>query len=393
MTTISSLNIDTKTITIDNLKKDTEFVIQGNILNENKELVIKGIPVCKELSSFDELREIYEKDIHKYRFRKFMDGTMIRVYNYQDKWYVSTNRCLEAKQSKWGSNKSFGDYFYELLTKLYHKEETFENEEELFNKWFNKNFTYYFLIGSKEMNVVENIEEDYIYLLSVLDKEFKEVDNWDFIYKFVPELKKEDMNNDNLLKEENRGFMIYNTNERYVYFVNNYQEKRNKFGNEKYLGLRLIDLIWDKEKHLLEQYLDKYPEHKRFVGDIKNTAKLFCKEAHILYKRRYIQKQFIQSSPELHYFVKKMYENYLNDIKNGLSKPTLLKDIEDKFYEYSKYSKFVFLRDRLSLINPKLVGNYKSKLNSKKQNNNVVSNNVELNIDYITYESEFPPLN
>lgn len=389
-----ALQIETKMITTESLKKDTDFIVQGNIVNENKELVVKGIPVCKELNSFEELKEIYVKDTNKYRFRNFMDGTMIRVFynELESKWYVSTNRCLDAKLSRWSNTKSFGEYFFEILINLYHKDEKFESEENLLNKWFNKNFTYYFLIGSKDMNVVENIENDYIYLLNVLNKQFEEVENYDFIWKFVPKLTKEDMFDEELCKNEKRGFMIENMNERYVYFVNNYQDKRKRFGNEKYLGLRLIDLMWGTDKQLLDDYLFQYPQHKKFVNDITKTKNLFCKEAHILYKRRYIQKQFVKSTPELHYFVKKMYEKYQQD-----HKPTLMQDILDKFDEYSKYSKFIFLRNRLALINPKLVGNYKKSYKNTEEklveNKKVVVNKTfKKQYENIDYESEFPPL-
>jgi hypothetical protein len=387
-----ALQIETKLVTLENLNKDTEFLIQGNIVNESKELVVKGIPVCKELESLDELKEIYVNNSEKYRLRRFIDGTMIRVFynELESKWFVSTNRCLDAKMSKWSNTKSFGEYFYELLTNLYHKDEKFENEEQLLNKWFNKNFSYYFLIGSKDMNVVENIESDYVYLLNVLDKEFKEVQNYDFIYKLVPEVGFKDLENEEFVKNENRGFMIENTDMRYVYFVKNYQEKRKSFGNEKYLGLRLIDLMWGNDKQLLDDYLVQYPQHKKFINDINKTKNLFCKEAHILYKRRYIQKQFVKTTPELHYFVKKMYEKYQQD-----HKPTLLKDIEEKFDEYSKYSKFIFLRNRLALINPKLVGNYKKNKVEKVVTNQSVKkvvNKSNKQLDTLEYESEFPPL-
>jgi len=390
-----ALQIDTKLVTLENLNKDTDFLIQGNILNENKELVVKGIPVCKELECLEELKEIYSKNSENYRLRKFIDGTMIRVFynELESKWYVSTNRCLDAKMSKWSNTKSFGEYFFELLTNLYHKDEKFESEEELLNKWFNKYFSYYFLIGSKDMNVVENIENDYIYLLNVLDKEFKEVNDYDFIYRFVPEIKFSELENEEFVKNENRGFMIENVDMRYVYFVKNYQDKRKSFGNEKYLGLRLIDLMWGTDKQLLDDYLDQYPEHKRYINDINKTKNLFCKEAHILYKRRYIQRQFVKTSPELHYFVKKMFEKYQQD-----HKPTLLKDIEDKFDEYSKYSKFIFLRNRLALINPKLVGNYRRNKVEKvvvSPANQVVKkvvNKSNKQLNTLEYESEFPPL-
>lgn len=385
------MKIDIKFITKDVLKKDTEFVIQGNITDDENNLLVKGVPVCKELKTFDELKELYINDgTEKYRLRKFIDGTMIRVFynELESKWYASTNRCLDAKMSKWSNTKSFGEYFFELLTNLYHKDENFESEEELLNKWFNKYFSYYFLIGSKDMNVVENIENDYIYLLNVLDKEFKEVNDYDFIYKFVPEVKFSEFENEEFVKNEKRGFVIENMNKRYVWFVDNYQSKRKSYGNEKYLGLRLLDVMIDKEKR--EAYLQKYPNHEKYITDIENSRNMFCRKAHILYKRRYIQKQFVTVTPELHYFVKNVYQDYLKN-----KKPIYYDDMVKYFDAYSKYSKFVFLKSHLSIIHPKLVGLPPYDKSKQKVVNNV--NNVNTTKKEYTksneYESEFPPLN
>lgn len=337
------MKIDIKFITKDVLKKETEFVIQGNITDDENNLLVKGVPVCKELKTFDELKEIYLNDgTEKYRFRKFYDGTLLRVFYYEN-WNLATNRCLDAKLSKWSNTKSFGEYFVEIFTnyvKTYHNDMNNYTEEELFDKYLNREYTYYFLIGTQDMNVVEKIDNDYIYCLYVLDKDFNEV-NEDFNIHFIPECKYDEtfiLSKDYI--EERRGFLIENMNKRYVWFVENYQSKRKSYGNERYLGLRLLDVMSSKEK--CESYLQKYPNHEKYITDIENSRNMFCRKAHILYKRRYIQKQFVKVTPELHYFVKNVYQDYLKN-----KKPIYYDDMVKYFDAYSKYSKFVFLKSHL----------------------------------------------
>jgi len=231
------------------------------------------------------------------------------------------------------------------------------------------------------MNVVEKIDDDYIYLLYVLDKDFNDVVNHDNIFKEIPELKLDDnFETLTLFKEECRGFCIENLDKRYVWFVDNYKSKRKSYGNDKYLGLRLIEVMTDTNK--CKEYLEKYPNHEKYIQDIENSKMMFCRKAHMTYKRRYIQKQFVVVAPELHYFIKNVYQDYLKN-----KKPIYLDNMVEYFNNYSKYSKFVFLKSHLSIIHPKLTGtgvySYKKKNVDKKV--------VEMKSN--EYESDFPPLN
>lgn len=48
-----------------------------------------------------------------------VEGTIIRVFYYQNKWYVSTHRKLDAARSKWGSTVSFRQLFENALLEHY----------------------------------------------------------------------------------------------------------------------------------------------------------------------------------------------------------------------------------------------------------------------------------
>ena len=43
------------------------------------------------------------------------EGTLLRMFCFNNKWYLSTNRKLDANKSKWGSKTTFGDYFKQAL--------------------------------------------------------------------------------------------------------------------------------------------------------------------------------------------------------------------------------------------------------------------------------------
>jgi hypothetical protein len=427
----SKLFLDVKFITTENLDKDTEFVYQGHIFNNSNrdELLVKGVPVCKEVKSFSELSQLYldEPKVeqenqtfkNKFRVREFLDGTMLRVYYDKElnEWKLSTNRCLDAFMSKWSNMYSFGEYFKKLLVKKlkldgssqYMSENMNIDLSKIFDEYLslNNDFIYYFLIGSTDMKVVEPIDEDYIYLLYVLEgpcesipttNNFNVVDVIVPYISYVPCIDYDFATMDLCLSDIKRGLLIENDNKRYVWFVEEYQKKRKQYGRNKYLGLTLIELM-DKHKYNSHNYLaDEYfvlnPDHKDYCKDIEKAKLMFCRSAHSTYKKRYIQKQIVKVKPELHFFVKKLYEKYITQLKETKTKsPTLLKDVIE-FYDnhFNKYSKFIFIRSYLSQLNLKLTGNHYHNLNKKNNQSNTICNSSNNKSNFVVCESEFPPL-
>lgn len=61
------------------------------------------------------------------RFQEAMDGTMITVYYFDDKWHFGTSTCTDAYFSKFANtNKSHGHLFNEVLMTFYHQHFTAE---------------------------------------------------------------------------------------------------------------------------------------------------------------------------------------------------------------------------------------------------------------------------
>ena len=63
-----------------------------------------------------EAKEFLEgKDWGKIVVEKCYEGTILVVYNHNDKWYISTRRCLDASESTWIKNKSYKEMFEEAI--------------------------------------------------------------------------------------------------------------------------------------------------------------------------------------------------------------------------------------------------------------------------------------
>lgn len=66
------------------------------------------------------------------------DGTLLRLYNYRNKWHLATNQCLDASRAFWNDNRSFADRFYDTLRR--------DGVRIDYSK-LNKHATYFFVIS------------------------------------------------------------------------------------------------------------------------------------------------------------------------------------------------------------------------------------------------------
>jgi hypothetical protein len=113
-----------------NLLTDLERELKCVILNRST-LDIISITM-NELYTEDEkvMNMMKEKP---YKLYECLEGTLLSVYYFNDKWNVSTRRCLDANDSFWLSDKSHYDLFLECIS------------NELFDK-LNKDNCYYFVL-------------------------------------------------------------------------------------------------------------------------------------------------------------------------------------------------------------------------------------------------------
>ena len=67
------------------------------------------------------------------------EGSLLSVYNYNNKWYISSRKCLDANDSIL-NNKSHYDMFLETI-----QQDNFNTFED-FTNVLNKNYTYHFVL-------------------------------------------------------------------------------------------------------------------------------------------------------------------------------------------------------------------------------------------------------
>jgi hypothetical protein len=90
------------------------------------------------------------------------EGTLLLVFNHNDKWYISTRRCLNAENSNWIKNLSYNKMFFDAMNNKFKLED------------LNKDYCYHFvLVHYKNKNIVNysNLKPYYKELYQVMTTE------------------------------------------------------------------------------------------------------------------------------------------------------------------------------------------------------------------------------
>ena len=136
--------------------EDTQYVNNLKLKNECRSLIIDtdkkeivsytcNTPICN-LEAMNYLLNHNESQINIF---KCYEGTLMSLFFNNDKWYLSTRRCLDSKKSIWNNNSHY-DLFMSVLEDDGY--ESFDNFTNLLNKDYCYNFI---LIHHSNKNIVD----------------------------------------------------------------------------------------------------------------------------------------------------------------------------------------------------------------------------------------------
>lgn len=132
--------------------QDLKNECRSLVIDTNSKNVISytcNTPICN-LDAMNYL--LSNKDMNK-RIYKCYEGTLMSLFNNNNKWYLSTRRCLDSNSSVW-NNETHYNLFNEVISS-----EGFENFDE-FTNICNPNYCYHFiLIHHKNKLIVDYTKE------------------------------------------------------------------------------------------------------------------------------------------------------------------------------------------------------------------------------------------
>jgi hypothetical protein len=264
--------------TVKNIKKK-----KSNIINECRSIIIDiSLPKPKIISythdNIEYLKQYQYVYLENDQYEESYEGTLISVYNYDNKWYFSTSRCSDINKSYfYNKENTFGKLFDECLNEYY--KDVVDVRVE-FTKELNPENCYYFVVIHHEnkyiIDYTNKFGENYKKLIHVFtrNQETQEIVNNDLNLEFILTPIKYDTYEDALkilLVDDKEGIIVKRkddeTNKIKLLKIHSdkYWEEKTKNPNYANQWLAYIDIYLKNDPNFK---IKDYQENKKLKDDI-----------------------------------------------------------------------------------------------------------------------------
>ena len=312
------------------IQNDSVFMLKYLLKMNSKDFIRKTRGIIIDKDTYKIISYPLEGKISLEEFKKknnwndtvieeSIDGTLINMYYYNDKWNYSTNSTLNAK-CYWTSKETFKELFLDTL-KLYN-----------FNiNRLNKNYTYSFILCHPKTRNVSIYKTPKIYhILSRNLDTYKEValnlnipkpkilkldnlnsiqcNSYEDLFKYCSKL---DFNKE--------GIMLYSKNRQYRTKIKgkNHIKVRNIRGNHSNIIYTILECIRFNSNNKTHTFLKYYPEFKEVFNN--TIEKLNVLEKELLHEYTEIKKlknKEFQYSYKYKKTIKELHSQYIYLIKS-----------------------------------------------------------------------------
>ena len=299
---------------------------RGLVFNDDK-LILKAFPYTFEytVNNPDLLRD-KENILMNCRCFKSYEGTLLRVFYFNNKWYVSTHRKLNAFKSKWCGNKTYGELFENALKFEYYNNDVFKQKVGLNESWedvvlprflntLNKDNQYMFLIlNDKNNRIVCDPSEKVMHVGTFLKDGSLNLDvdccishteevKFNTLDEMMDYVKKIDIS-------KNQGLILFSPhNYQYKIYNDKYYDLLNIRANIPSIKFRYLQLRKDHEKRGQLERL--YPDQISFFREYDTFLRDISIIIYNNYVKRYIHKKYEVVSKEMHKVLKDCHKEYI----------------------------------------------------------------------------------
>ena len=341
---------------------DEEIVkISRGIVFSGDILVMKSFPFTydyTEKENHEEIHALLHNNICS--IYDSFEGALLRMFFFNNKWYLSTNRKLDAYKSRWASRTTFGELFHQALQYEFITNEIFRKnlggeagggDDDIMNRFLNilntRKQYMFLLLNNHENRIVcrydhpkflhvgtfmdgnlslqhENIGLDYPkqHLFESIDEMYRYVNTLDW----------------NLLQ----GLIIFGQNNKQYKILNpTYIDLCKIRGNESSIKFRYLQLRNDTAKK--EALRKLYPEWSATFDAYDQYIIDICNNILQGYINRYIRKIFVTLPLEQFIIMSEVHKWHVLDRENNkinlamvqqtmnLQKPTSINQMVKKF--------------------------------------------------------------
>lgn len=334
---------------------------RGHIYSKNKEQLIVSNFGYTQNYTYDETMDISSllgsesEWSSQWMFYYSMEGTLLRLFYYQDHWHLTTNKKLDAYRSRWSSRLSFGELMEMAISKTLHI--PFSS----FVEKLDPEYLYLFLLRpNHDTRIVCHVNQkmDKVFFLGRSELgEFK-FESSNELPQVLPDLARP-----MLLPIENQydfqTFMNSLEVMEYQGILVTHRQKSDQIkfihpkyaflseirGNNSNLRYRYLELRQDSEKLKLLYYL--YPRHTEIFDSLEETILHLSRILYQFYVSRYMKNQFITLPREEYRIIKQCHEYYLqNKQMNRIFSKKILEIMnkEPPLHLYKMIRRFLYSR-------------------------------------------------
>jgi hypothetical protein len=290
---------------------DLEKQANGVIFEKNtNKIVCMAQPSIIDVSNIDVIGKALEDSAAC--IEACEDGTVIRLYHYNGKWRTATTRCIDGSQSRWSSQKSFDEMFWEI----------FGHD---FLDTLDSNYTYIFIMLHSENTIVVHHAKNELVLLDKVHNETLCEDTCEKLLAHpnvrAPINVRDAMHNLQAVEagcvglQNVRGIVVRmkekNSWVSFKYDFPLYSRVKQVRGNTPCVRNRILELLKDpKSLQCLEEH---YPEYRMLVALARHSLANTVKTIHKLYVVSHI-KHLIQVGEDniYHRTLKQLHAQYKN---------------------------------------------------------------------------------
>ena len=278
----------------------------GIILEKNTfKILCYTFDKCTDIETFD--KNINLDDLY---IERAIEGTLVRLFYYNNTWRLSTKKCINAYESKWLSDKNFGLLFQECI-----------NYNEIIPN-LDINYCYSFIITHPENKMVVRYIEPKAYHISTRDlTNLSEIDVninvTKIIREFINKNNLEEFINNNITNQTVLNINTLINFEGYIFIDSNYNRQkvrtpifnkiRNLWGNTNNRFYRYLELRNDV--NLLNEYITYFVDDKEQFLEHEKRVGLLAQSILEIYVSKHIKKNDVK----IPYFFSKIIYNLHGD--------------------------------------------------------------------------------
>lgn len=289
------------------------------------------------LSDFDEIASLKDVDWTNSVILTAEEGTLLRVFYHNSKWYVSTHKKLDSYTSRWGCKYSFRTLFNHAL------EESLDSTDldtEFFDK-LDKTQVYTFLLRNNTSNRIvcdsPAQSEPKVYFTGMYSKNqdttsipIANMSGWTLPIISVEQhyLKSREQVMDvvsSMDYHKVQGLLVFTPNQVFKIMCDKYLQVKKVRDNCSNMLFRYVQLR-QTDREMCNTLVHMFPTYSMDFSQFESTLQKVAYYISVQYLNRYVRKRYASVTPLQYKITKKLREWYVQDPVNNRITPQVTLD-------------------------------------------------------------------